>query len=46
MYEKYYDLYMRNMVTLVSLGKLVKAGMLDEKQVEQMIADRKKEYDY
>lgn len=46
MYEKYHDMYMRNVVTLASLEKLVKANMLTQEEINRMVYDRREQYNY
>lgn len=40
MFEKYYEMYMKNMVALSTLEKLVEAERLTREQVDGMVADR------
>jgi len=42
----WYEKYMRNLVSLETLNKLVAAGKLTQQEVEQMIADRLDEHGY
>ena len=46
LYEKYYDMYMRNVVTLASLEKLVKANLLTQAEVNKMKYERQLQYNY
>lgn len=42
----WYDKYMKNLVTLVTLNKLVAAGKLTQGEVDQMVADRLEQFGY
>lgn len=42
----WYEKYMKNLVTLETLNKLVAAGKLTQAEVDQMVADRLEEYGY
>ena len=42
----WYEKYMKNMVSIATLNKLVKAGKLTQEEVDQMIADRLEQYGY
>ena len=42
----WYEKYMKNLVTLSTLNKLVAAGKLTQSEVDQMVADRLEQYGY
>lgn len=42
----WYDKYMKNLVTIETLNKLVAAGKLTQAEVDQMVADRLEQYGY
>lgn len=42
----WYDKYMKNMVSVVTLNKLVIAGRLTQQEVDKMVADRLEQYGY
>lgn len=42
----WYEKYMKNLVTLSTLNKLVAAGKLTQDEVDQMVADRLEQYGY
>lgn len=46
MYEKFYELFMKNMVTVETLKNLVAAGKLTLSQVEDMIHERLEKYGF
>ncbi len=42
----WYDKYMKNLVSIETLNKLVAAGKLTQEEVDQMVTDRLEEYGY
>ena len=42
----WYDKYMKNLVSIETLNKLVAAGKLTQAEVDQMVADRLEQYGY
>ena len=42
----WYDKYMKNMVNIATLNKLVVAGRLTQQEVDKMVADRLEQYGY
>lgn len=42
----WHELYMKNMVSIVTLNKLVAAGKLTQAEVDKMVADRLEQYGY
>ena len=42
----WYDKYMKNLVSIETLNKLVVAGKLTQAEVDQMVADRLEQYGY
>lgn len=42
----WYDKYMKNMVTIETLNKLVAAGKLTQEEVDQMVSDRLNQLGY
>lgn len=42
----WYDKYMRNLVSIETLNKMVVAGKLTQAEVDQMVADRLEQYGY
>lgn len=42
----WYDKYMINAVSIETLNKLVKAGKLTQKEVDEMVFDRLEKYGY
>jgi len=42
----WYEKYMKNMVSIATLNKLVKAGKLTQSEVDKMVADRLEQYGY
>ncbi len=46
MFEKYNDLYMKNMVTIHLLNMLKEAGKLTKEQVEAIVNERLSKFGY
>lgn len=46
MYKRFYDLYMKNMVTTETLKELAAVGKLTLDQIENMINERQNLYGY
>ncbi len=44
--KKWYDLYLRNMVTVETLNKLVVSGKLSKEDVESWVVERLKKHAY
>lgn len=42
----WYEKYMKNMVSMATLNKLVVAAKLTQSEVDQMVADRLEQYGY
>lgn len=42
----WYEKYMKNLVSIETLNKLVVANKLAQEEVDQMVADRLEEYGY
>lgn len=42
----WHEKYLKNMVTVDTLNKLVAAGKLSQEEVDQMVADRLEQYGY
>ena len=42
----WYEKYMKNMVSMATLNKLVIAGKLNQQEVDKMVADRLEQYGY
>lgn len=42
----WYEKYMKNMVSIATLNKLVAAGKLTQAEVDKMVADRFEQYGY
>lgn len=44
--NKWYELYMKNAVSITTLNKLVAAAKLTQEEVDKMVADRLEKYGY